>query len=940
MEDRNSPTDVFWTNASGDTLISNKLNWNPNEIPDSFDVMFYPQAVSGVVTVNQGFGTNGMELLGKDYTFNNPIGQTHSIGLTDGGLLANYAANGTSTLNVPLDFFFANNPTITVRNDDSKLVFGGPIAVFTAPDESLTFDGAGDTVLNGRINSGFAGDPADVIKQGTGTLTFSMGTGNAYNSTTTVRDGKLVLNSPAATVVPRGLVIGDGIGAEGSAIVEQMRSNQLDDATTTVSLQSDGLWDLSVGAGSEKLAGLQSGSSTAQVKLGTASLNLNPITPANYAGFLTSTGGSITVNLGDQTFSGPMTFDGGGVTVTNGAKLEIQNSVGGTSGTISTANNGMDEELYHSGSAVSVSVFGTDQYFAAIRDSSGALSPANPLVGTLNLAATSKNYFQIDSAGSFSGITVTSGVSSLGNLNVKLGTIYVPQSAESFTILDNQTANPVGTTFNGLGQGATFMDADGKTEFRIDYFGGDGNDIVITNTNPQTVTINQASVQSDPTSGTTATFDAVFSGNVKAFDPSKISLTLGGTLTSTGTSVFQRSPTIYRIVVNGLSGTGTLSMSLLAGAGTSFANVPSLPSTSTDNSVTRVAPPTPSTPSGGTTSGGNGNPSNSSAVLPGTGIATLVGAGAGNRANVYRGGETGSTQVQVSGAEFAGGVRTASADFNRDGFEDFVFGSGPGGSSFVRILDGRNGQTLFNGSPFEQAFTGGVFVATGDFDTDGVPDLVVTPDVGGGPRVLVYSGKNFQVVADFLGIDDAGFRGGARPTAGDINRDGVDDLVIAAGFGGGPRIAGYNGTTIFGATAQNPPVKLFADFFAFEPTLTNGVFVAIGDIDGDGFGDVIAGGGPGGGPRVTGFSGSALLSGARVPIANFFAGEESNRGGIRLAVEDFDADGTLDLIAGAGENGGSRVTVYPLSTLGGTLTPPILSQFDAFPDSIAGVYVG
>ena len=55
---------------------------------------------------------------------------------------------------------------------------------------------------------------------------------------------------------------------------------------------------------------------------------------------------------------------------------------------------------------------------------------------------------------------------------------------------------------------------------------------------------------------------------------------------------------------------------------------------------------------------------------------------------------------------------------------------------------------------------------------------------------------------------------------------------------------------------------MFGDFFAFEQTLRNGVFVAAGDLDGDGFAEVIAGGGPGGGPRVLALSGTDLLGGA------------------------------------------------------------------------------
>src|SRR5207248_4971401 len=137
-----------------------------------------------------------------------------------------------------------------------------------------------------------------------------------------------------------------------------------------------------------------------------------------------------------------------------------------------------------------------------------------------------------------------------------------------------------------------------------------------------------------------------------------------------------------------------------------------------------------------------------------------------------------------------------------------------------------------------------------------VPDVVVTPDIGGGPRVRVFDGANrFAQVADFFGIDDPNFRGGARAAVGDINGDGNGDLVVAAGFQGGPRVAAFDGKSI---RVGQAPRKLFNDFFAFEQSLRNGVYVTVGDINGDGFAELIAGGGPSGGPRVTAFSGKAL----------------------------------------------------------------------------------
>src|SRR6185503_9519497 len=91
-------------------------------------------------------------------------------------------------------------------------------------------------------------------------------------------------------------------------------------------------------------------------------------------------------------------------------------------------------------------------------------------------------------------------------------------------------------------------------------------------------------------------------------------------------------------------------------------------------------------------------------------------------------------------------------------------------------------------------------------------EFVVTPDEGGGPRVTVFSAANgaAQLRANFFGIDDPNFRGGARSAAGDFDHDGHPDLVVAAGFGGGPRVAIFDGNTVFGT-----PARLVGDFFAF-----------------------------------------------------------------------------------------------------------------------------
>lgn len=315
---------------------------------------------------------------------------------------------------------------------------------------------------------------------------------------------------------------------------------------------------------------------------------------------------------------------------------------------------------------------------------------------------------------------------------------------------------------------------------------------------------------------------------------------------------------------------------------------------------------------------------------------TAVAPGQGASGRVVVTGTDGKTLYELTpfGADFTGGVRVAMADVTGDGEPDVVAGTGPGAPTRVVVIDGKTQGVLFDLAPFESAFTGGVYVAAGDLTGDGIADLAISPDEGGGPRVRVFSGNGFGQIADFFGIDDPAFRGGARVAAGDLNGDGVADLVVAAGFGGGPRVAAFDGHLL--ATG---PVRVFADFLAFEPELRNGTFVAVGDVNGDGKGDLIAGGGPGGGPRVTVFDGTDLLTNVQTRASDFFAGDVANRGGVRVTVKDLDGDGLADLVTGAGAGAGSRVTAYTGASLvhGG---PPEAFALDAFPGLAAGVFVG
>jgi hypothetical protein len=126
----------------------------------------------------------------------------------------------------------------------------------------------------------------------------------------------------------------------------------------------------------------------------------------------------------------------------------------------------------------------------------------------------------------------------------------------------------------------------------------------------------------------------------------------------------------------------------------------------------------------------------------------------------------------------------------------------------------------------------------------------------------------------------AGFRGGVNVATG--NFDGVygtpDQLVTAAGSGGGPHVIVWNMTQLPDGRIVTNGIR--DQFFAFDARFRGGVSVACGDLDGDGRAELICGAGPGGGPHVRIYK---EINGRFTLVNEFFAFDPGFRGGVSLA---------------------------------------------------------
>ncbi|QGJ68787.1 Hypothetical protein PBC10988_4490 [Planctomycetales bacterium 10988] len=251
---------------------------------------------------------------------------------------------------------------------------------------------------------------------------------------------------------------------------------------------------------------------------------------------------------------------------------------------------------------------------------------------------------------------------------------------------------------------------------------------------------------------------------------------------------------------------------------------------------------------------------------------------------------------------FTGGVRVATGDINGDGILDIITAAGPGGGPHVQVFDSRTGQLITGGLNNFYAYapnvTTGVFVAVGDVNDDGYDDIITAPDAGGGPHLKVYNGLTGDVITEFYAYAP-NVTVGVRIATGDINGDGFAEIITTPGPGGGPHVRVINGMT--GEQMPGP----VTNFYAYAPNVLTGLYVATGDVNGDGFDDIITSPGAGGGPHIQAFS-----SADGSTLQNFYAYHPNFVGGVRVGSADLNQDGFADIITVPGSSGGPHTRAF------------------------------
>jgi hypothetical protein len=207
---------------------------------------------------------------------------------------------------------------------------------------------------------------------------------------------------------------------------------------------------------------------------------------------------------------------------------------------------------------------------------------------------------------------------------------------------------------------------------------------------------------------------------------------------------------------------------------------------------------------------------------------------------------------------------------------------------------------------------------------DGLPDdeIVVGAGPGAGPHVRTFKLVNGQIeslsgpLGSFYAYDPS-FTGGVNVAVGNFDGLPGDEIITGAASLGGPHVK------VFSADGA-----VLASFFAFSNS-TLGVSVAAGDVDGDGKAEILTGPGDGGGPIPRLFSG-----GTAALLIDFPAFDPDYRGGIYVGMTDANGDGVDDLLIAPAQTARS-VQIFDGVTL------DLLREFDAYSGNFpGGVFVG
>ncbi len=218
--------------------------------------------------------------------------------------------------------------------------------------------------------------------------------------------------------------------------------------------------------------------------------------------------------------------------------------------------------------------------------------------------------------------------------------------------------------------------------------------------------------------------------------------------------------------------------------------------------------------------------------------------------------------------------RSAAGDFNGDGIPDIIVASQSDNDVTVLLGHANGTFTAAPGSPYATGLDT-VAVASGDFNNDGKLDIVAVNHDSQTVSILLGNGNGtFQSAVNVTGLYNI-----SAIAVADFNRDGKLDVVVTTQGGNGVYVLFGNGDGTL----------TYSNYYA---TGSGPYSVVAQDLNGDGYPDLVVGNG--GANSVAVLLGSSSGTFTAAPGSPFTTGPYASA----IALVDLNGDGRPDLVAG------------------------------------------
>jgi len=198
-----------------------------------------------------------------------------------------------------------------------------------------------------------------------------------------------------------------------------------------------------------------------------------------------------------------------------------------------------------------------------------------------------------------------------------------------------------------------------------------------------------------------------------------------------------------------------------------------------------------------------------------------------NKIQVWRDDEQLLFKMYPYGANYTGSLQVAVGDLNNDGFYEIYTAPSAGFKEPIRAYNRHGDPIGTDFFPFGKNYKGGYHIALTKA-TEKIPSrLIIGSGTGVAPTVTLFE-YNFKKLKSFAAFE-SGFRGGISVAAGDVDGDGVQEIITGKGQGGAPTVR------IFSLDGK----EKYKSFNAYTTLFKPGVDVRTIDIDFDGADEIM-----------------------------------------------------------------------------------------------------